>query len=238
MPCGGGEPASWSVAGSAPLIADFRAAMAGQPGRSYGAVYHPWLVMPDSPAVPPSGAMAGLYARLDREQGVWKAPTNVAPAGVTDLTVHYLEPEGAALNNPADGVAVNAIRSFPGIGLRVWGGRTLDGNSNDYRYIPVRRLLIFVEQSLKRGLTTSVFEPNGPATWTKARLQAETFLTALWRQGAFQGATSNKAFFVKCDRDTMSQDDIDQGRLIMQVGVAPVRPAEFVTVNIAKLLGG
>ena len=236
---GGDDPASRSVAGSAPLIADFRAAIVEQPGRRYGAAYYPWLVAPDGTATPPSAAIAGIYARTDREQGVWKAPANVGPAGAADVTVRYRESDQAALNAPADGVAINAIRFFNELGVRVWGARTLDGNSNDWRYVPVRRLLIFIEQSLRQGLAPLVFELNEPPAWLKARQSAETFMTALWRQGAFQGATPNEAFFVACGLGiTMTQDDIDNGRLIIQIGVATVRPAEFVVVNIALLLGG
>ena len=236
---GGDEPASRSVAGSAPLIADFRSAVADQPGRRYGAAYYPWLVAPDGTAMPPSAAIAGLYARTDREQGVWKAPANVGPAGASDVTVRYRVEDQAALNTPADGVAINAIRFFNELGVRVWGARTLDGNSNDWRYVPVRRLLIFIEQSVKQGLMALIFQPNEAPTWLEARRLVEVFLTALWRQGALQGATPDKAFYVACGLGTtMTQDDIDNGRLIVEIGVATVRPAEFIVLSLALLLGG
>ena len=236
---GGEDPASHSVAGSAPLIADFRAAVADQPGRGYGMAWHPWLAGPDNEVTPPSAAIAGLYARTDREQGVWKTPTNIGPAGATDVTIRYRESDQAELNRPADGVAINALRYFNELGVRVWGARTLDGNSNDWRYVPVRRLLIFIQQSVQQGLLPLLFQPNAPPTWLEARRLVENFLTGLWQQGALQGVTTDKAFYVRCGLGTtMGQHDIDEGRLIVEIGVATVRPAEFIILVLALMLGG
>jgi phage tail sheath protein FI len=236
---GGDDPASHSVAGSAPLIADFREAVVDQPGRSYGMAWHPWLVGADGAVTPPSAAIAGIYARTDREQGVWRTPTNIGPATASDVTFRYREPDLDELNRPDDGVAINALRYFNELGVRVWGARTLDGNSNSWRYVPVRRLLIYIQQSVQRGLLELLFEPNAPPTWLEARRLVENFLTALWREGALQGVTTDKAFYVRCGLGTtMGQHDIDEGRLIVEIGVATVRPAEFIVLMLALMLGG
>ena len=236
---GGGDPATWSVAGSAPLIGDFRAAVAGQPGLRAAVAYHPWLVGPDRAVTPPSAAMAGLFARIDREQGIMTAPTNIAPVGAAEATFNYREFEIADLVRPESGLSINPIRTLHGIGLRVWGARTLDGNSNDYRYIPVARTLIWLRQSLTLGLAPLVPEPNTVQTWLAARRLAEDFLTLVWRSGLLQGDRPDHAFYVACGLGiTMTQDDIDNGRLIVEIGMAPVRPAEFIVIRIAQLQQG
>ncbi|MEO3428024.1 phage tail sheath C-terminal domain-containing protein [Pelagibius sp. CAU 1746] len=184
--------------------------------------------------VPPSGAVAGLYARTDATRGVWKAPAgNDALAGVSGPAVTVSDGFQEALNvDPAGGKSVNAIRKFAGRGTLVWGARTLAGNDNEYRYVNVRRLFIFLEQSIHAGTQWAVFEPNEPATWAGLKASIENFLHALWRQGAFQGAKPEEAFTVAVGLGaTMTQDDIDKGRLIVLVGVAPLRPAEFVILR-------
>lgn len=224
---GGDAPAGWSAAGSAPLVADFRAAVAEAPGRGYAAAWHPWLVAPDGSVQPPAAAIAGLYARTDREEGVWKAPANAGLAGASDVAFRYRQQELAALAPPAGAVAVNAIRFFNELGLRVWGNRTLEGDGSD-RYVPVRRTLIWLRQSLRQIVMPLLFQPRTPATMIEGRRLAEEFMTGLWRRGAFQGATSGDAFYVRIDDTGMTQDDLDNGGLLIEVGVALLRPAEFI----------
>jgi phage tail sheath protein FI len=177
--------------------------------------------------VPPCGHIAGLYAKTDTERGVWKAPANEVLVGVTGLSQELNEADSETLN--ASGIDV--IRRFAGHGIRVWGARTTSPNS-EWKYVNVRRLLIYVEQSIERGLQWVVFEPNDAALWMAVRTSIENFLVGFWRAGGLQGAKPEEAFFVKCDRDTMTQDDLDNGRLICVIGVAPVKPAEFVIIRI------
>ena len=207
------------------LPADFLAAMAplAAEARSFGAVYHPWLKA-GAEAVPPSAAVAGIYARTDTQRAVWKAPANERVLGIDDLS-------GAGEDAP-DGPAVNAIRKFPGKGILVWGARTLADASAEWKYVNVRRTLIFVEHSIEAGLQWAAFEPNDERTWSLVRSAVENFLIALWKDGALQGIKPQEAFFVQCDRTTMTQDDIDNGRLILLIGMALVKPAEFVILRI------
>ncbi|WP_193366971.1 phage tail sheath family protein [Pelagibius marinus] len=184
--------------------------------------------------LPPSGAVAGLYVRTDATRGVWKAPAGAdALAGVGGPAVAVGDSFQDALNvDPAGGKSVNAIRKAAGRGTLVWGARTLAGNDNEYRYVNVRRFFIFLEQSIDRGTQWAVFEPNGPATWARVKVAIETFLYGLWRQGAFQGAKPEEAFTVAVGLgETMTRDDVLKGRLVVQVGVAPLRPAEFVILR-------
>jgi phage tail sheath protein FI len=207
----------------------------------YAALYHPWLVIPEpyplNPAlpadypVPPSGHMVGIYARTDIERGVHKAPANEVVRGVTGLQ-RLLNKEQHDILNPYP-VNINVIRDFRANnrGIRVYGGRVITSDS-DWKYVNVRRLLIFIEASIDRGLQWVVFEPNAEPLWARVRRSVSNFLTQVWRNGALEGTRVEEAFFVKCDRTTMTQTDIDQGRLICLVGVAPVKPAEFVIVRI------
>jgi len=207
----------------------------------YAALYHPWLtvphpyppsagVVPDYP-IPPSGHMVGIYARTDIERGVHKAPANEVVRGVTGLQ-RILNKEQHDILNPYP-VNINVIRDFRpnNRGIRVYGGRCITSDS-DWKYVNVRRLMIFIEASVDRGLQWVVFEPNAEPLWARVRRSVANFLTTLWRNGALEGTKPEEAFFVKCDRTTMTQTDIDQGRLICLVGVAPVKPAEFVIVRI------
>jgi len=207
----------------------------------YAALYHPWLLIPDPYPVsagtvpdypiPPSGHMLGIYARTDIERGVHKAPANEVVRGVTGLQ-RLLNKEQHDILNPYP-VNINVIRDFRpnNRGIRIYGGRVITSDS-DWKYVNVRRLLIFIEASVDRGLQWVVFEPNAEPLWARVRRSITNFLTLVWRNGALEGTKTEEAFFVKCDRTTMTQTDIDQGRLIVLVGVAPVKPAEFVIVRI------
>lgn len=201
---------------------------------TYAAIYHPWLEMLDAGAkrsalFPPSGAMAGIYARCDNERGVHKAPANEVVRGCTGLSCNYNTGEQDILNP----IGVNLIRGFPGRGIRVWGARTISSNGL-WKYLNVRRLFIYVEESIKANTDWVVFEPNSEALWARVTRTISTFLATCWRDGALAGATPDEAFFVECGPTTMTQDDIDNGRLICQIGIAPVKPAEFVIFRITQ----
>lgn len=185
--------------------------------------------------LPPSGAIAGIYSMIDNTRGVFKAPANVSLNAVIQPFVNINDAAQEFLNVPPDGKAVNAIRSFPGKGVLVWGARTLDGNNNEYRYVSVRRTVIFVEQSIKYGIQAYVFEPNTHTTWTIIRALIENFLTSFWQQGGLMGATSKDAFFVQIGLgSTMTQQDVLDGILRVSVGVATVRPAEFLIIHFQQ----
>jgi len=210
----------------------------------YAALYYPWLTVPDPMPdnlaligdfyLPPSGHMIGVYARTDDERGVHKAPANEVVRGITGLSRRLNKGEQDILN-PSP-VNINVIRDFrpDGRSIRVWGARCITSES-DYKYVPVRRLLIFLEQSIDRGLQWVVFEPNAEPLWARVRESVENFLTDVWRSGALEGSKPAEGFFVKCDRTTMTQTDINNGRLICVIGVAPVKPAEFVIIRIGLM---
>jgi phage tail sheath protein FI len=185
--------------------------------------------------LPPSPAIAGIYAKVDGERGVWKAPANVSLSSVSDLAEVVTDEEQESMNIDAGtGKSINAIRSFSGKGILVWGARTLDGNSNEWRYISVRRFFIMVEESVKKATAPFVFEPNDANTWIRIRAMIENYLTLLWRQGALAGAKPEHAFFVKVGLgQTMSAIDILEGRLIVEIGMAAVRPAEFIILRFS-----
>ena len=197
----------------------------------YAALYYPWLVTVDPSTsqnvhVPPSGHMAGIYADTDVNRGVHKAPANVVIRGINlvgGLAADITKREQDVLNP----VGINALRFFPGLGERVWGARTLSSDTN-WKYINVRRLFIYVENSVFNGTQWVVFEPNNEQLWALVRQSISAFLTTVWQTGALAGTTQDQAFFVQCDRTTMTQDDLDNGRLICIIGLAPVYPAEFV----------
>jgi hypothetical protein len=179
---------------------------------------------------PCAPAVAGIYARMDRIRGVWKAPAG------GDATLH--RPLSRQLTDAQAGELaqrrVNALREFPGTGAVVWGARTASADP-EWKYVPVRRLLLFLERSIERGLDWVVFEPNAEPTWAQVRLSVGTFLDSLWRQGAFAGSTPRESYFVQCDQTTMTRDDLDSGRLIVLIGVAPIKPAEFIIFRIQVL---
>ena len=186
----------------------------------------------------PSTAIAGVYAQVDNARGVWKAPANVALQQVTGPTIPLTDAEQENFNIDAvNGKSINAIRSFAARGTVVWGARTLDGNSNDWRYVSVRRLFIMVETSIKNAMQPFVFEPNTASTWTRAETQITSFLTDLWGQGAMTGSTTEEAFYVKVGLgETMTENDIQNGDMIIEVGIAPSRPAEFIVLRFSQKL--
>ena len=201
---------------------------------TYAAMYHPWLQMYDAGAkrsdyFPPSGAMAGIFARSDNERGVHKAPANEVVRGCTGLSCNYNTGEQDILNP----IGVNLIRAFPGRGIRVWGARTISSNGL-WKYLNVRRLFIYVEESIRANTNWVVFEPNSETLWGRVKRTIETFLATCWRDGALAGSSPDQAFYVECGPTTMTQDDIDNGRLICEIGIAPVKPAEFVIFRITQ----
>jgi phage tail sheath protein FI len=202
-------------------IAGVRGWRAGFDSRA-AALYWPWLQTADGTQLPPSGPVAGAMAQADLARGVWKAPANLALVGVTAVAAiskadqEVLNPEG-----------INAIRAFTGKGLLVWGARTLSSDP-DWKYIPVRRLAVMLEASIARGLSWLVFEPNGPILWARVRSAVEGLLLDLWRQGALLGDKPERAWFVRCDAATMTADDLVNGRLVAEIGHAPLRPGEFL----------
>lgn len=186
----------------------------------------------------PSGAMAGIYARVDRQRGVWKAPANVSVNRVREPGLPISSQDQEGLNVDANsGKSINAIRQFAGKGTLVWGSRTLAGNDNEWRYIPVRRLFIFIEESIEKATEFVVFEPNDAKTWLRVKSMIENFLVKLWRDGALAGATPEEAFFVKVGLgQTMTPLDILEGRMNIEVGLAAVRPAEFIILKFSHKL--
>ena len=185
--------------------------------------------------IPPSGAIAGLYVSTDNKVGVWQAPANAGLAGIKDLCVQINDSQQAGMNvDPLSGKSVNAIRFFKGKGILVWGSRTLDGGSTEWKYIPVRRLFSYVEQSVKLSTAWAVFEPNDANTWVKIKCQISNFLSNLWRAGALAGASADEAFFVEVGKDiTMTEADINDGYLRVRIGLAAVRPAEFIILEFS-----
>ncbi|WMW25094.1 phage tail sheath family protein [Methanolobus sediminis] len=204
----------------------------------YAAFYYPWInvvnpVTNNKKLVPPGGHIAGIYARSDVERGVHKAPANEVVRGVQEVQFALTKGEQDILNPRG----VNCIRVFPGRGIRLWGARTTSSDPM-WKYVNVRRLFLYIEESIEEGTQWAVFEPNNERLWARVKQTITQFLTTVWRDGALMGTTPNEAFFVKCDRTTMTQDDIDNGRLIVKIGIAPVKPAEFVIFRIAQWAGG
>jgi phage tail sheath protein FI len=185
--------------------------------------------------MPPCGAVAGVYAATDAARGVWKAPANVSVGDVIGPLVSLDDSRQGELNVDATGgKSINALRAFAGKGTLVWGARTLDGNSNEWRYVPVRRFFNMVEESVKKSTSWAVFEPNDANTWVKVRGMIENYLTDKWRDGALAGATTKDAFFVKCGLGvTMTAQDILEGRMNVEIGMAVVRPAEFIILKFS-----
>ena len=185
--------------------------------------------------ITPSGAMAGIYAATDNNKGVWQAPANMGLASIAGVTEIVSDKDQEGMNvDPDAGKSVNAIRFFTGKGILVWGARTLDGNSNEWRYISVRRLFNYVEESVQKSTNWAVFQPNDANTWVKIQCQIENFLNNLWRDGALAGSTPEKAYYVRVGLDvTMTADDINNGYLIVEIGIAAVRPAEFIVLKFS-----
>jgi phage tail sheath protein FI len=211
---------------------------------SYGAVYFPWVQAVDptgqSPTpilLPPSGYVTGIYARTDSQRGVWKAPagTQATLTGSVGLASVISDAQQDTLNP----LGANVIRFFPSAGVVIWGARTLATLSDpEYRYVPVRRLAIFLEQSIYQGIQWAVFEPNDDGLWSSLRLDIGAFMMNQFRAGAFQGATPSQAFMVKCDAETNPQSQIDAGVVTLLVAFAPVKPAEFVVLQISQQTAG
>ncbi len=229
--------------------ADTSDAPAGNPGGSglrarssdggYGAFYFPYITVRDSLSpnsmvnVAPSGHLAGIWARTDAGRGVHKAPANEIVRGALDVTYRLTRAEQGELNQ----AGVNCIRLFARDGIRVWGARTL-ASDQEWRYINVRRLFNMIKESIARSTRWIVFEPNDFTLWKSIRRDVAAFLTGLWRDGALMGRTPEEAFFVKCDEETNPQDVIDAGKVVTLIGIAPVKPAEFIIFRISQHRGG
>jgi len=201
---------------------------------SFAALYYPWIKVFDPASgqnilVPPSGHMAGIWARNDGSRGVHKAPANEVIGGALDVETQITRGEQDGLNP----VGINCIRSFPGRGIRVWGARTLSSNPS-WTYLNVRRLFNMIEKSIDNGTQWVVFEPNDMALWQKINRSATAFLTMVWRQGALFGATPGEAFYVKCDAETNPPEARDLGMVTTEIGIAPVKPAEFVIFRLSQ----
>jgi phage tail sheath protein FI len=214
------------------------------PKTNYGAVYYPWLQIADPlkngqlRSTAPSGTVAGLYARIDSTRGVWKAPagTEATLVGAQGMAYKLTDLENGTLNP----LGVNCLRIFPVFGAIAWGARTLQGAdqmASEYKYVPIRRLALYIEESLYRGSKWIVFEPNDEPLWAQIRLNFGAFMQTLFRQGAFQGSSPKDAYFVKCDNETTTQDDINRGVVNILVGFAPLKPAEFVIIKVQQMAG-
>ncbi len=219
-------------------IGDWRKNQAGYDSK-FGALYYPWIATPNplgangaSMLVPPSGYLAGIFARTDDQRGVHKAPANEVVMGSIGLEVNVTKGEQDGLNP----MGVNCIRAFPGRGIRVWGARTLSSDPS-WRYVNVRRLFNYVEASIENGTQWVVFEPNDQDLWARVRRDVSAFLRLVWRSGALFGATPEQAFYVKCDEELNPPEVRDVGQLIIEVGMAPVKPAEFVIFRISQWAG-
>jgi phage tail sheath protein FI len=233
------DMSSSTAAGKDESTAEKGGKRARQSDRGYGAYYFPWLrardvVTNSIVSIAPSGHIAGIYARTDTERGVHKAPANVVIRGALGVTRVVSQAEQGQVYE----FGVNCIRWFTREGALVWGARTLAQSASNWRYLNVRRLFTMVEESISRNTRWIVFEPNDRPLWKSIQRDVGAFLTLLWRQGALQGASAREAFFVKCDEETNTQEDIDQGRVIILIGMAPVKPAEFVIFRIGQSQAG
>jgi phage tail sheath protein FI len=239
-------PAAWQSAND--IVKDNAAALtelnlSGDRARN-AALFFPRVIEPDPQregqldTFVPSGALAGLFARTDTNRGVWKAPAGIdaSLSGVQGLSVNLTNEENGLLNQ----LGVNCLRVFPIVGRVSWGARTMRGAdllADEYKYIPVRRTALYIEESLYRGLQWAVFEPNDEPLWAQIRLNVGAFMHNMFRQGAFQGSSPRDAYFVKCDKDTTTQNDINLGIVNVVVGFAPLKPAEFVIVQLQQMAG-
>ena len=204
----------------------------------FAALYYPWIEVQDPLTnqpimIPPSGHVAGLWCRVDGTRGVHKAPANEVAMGANGLAFQVTHAEQGGLNK----VGINCIRAFPGRGIRVWGARTMSSDP-EWRYINVRRLFNFVSESIMEGTQWSVFEPNDEKLWIQLRIAASNFLTRVWSDGALFGSTPAQAFYVKCDSETNPPEVIEAGQVICEIGIAPVKPAEFVIFRLSQFSGG
>jgi uncharacterized protein len=218
-------------------VGEWRMQKAGYDSK-YAALYYPWFSVLDpltgtNRSVPPSGHIAGVWARNDDTRGVHKAPANEVLRGATKPDIQLTKGEHDLLNP----MGVNCIRVFPGRGIRVWGARTLSSDA-EWRYLNVRRLFNYLEESIMAGTQWVVFEPNDDALWARIRRTISAFLVNEWRKGALFGLTPDEAYYVKCDRETNPAEGIDAGQVVCEIGVAPVKPAEFVIFRLAQFSGG
>lgn len=218
-------------------ILEWRMNTAGYDSK-FATLYYPWVEVMDPLSnqpmlVPPSGHVAGVWCRTDSARGVHKAPANEVILGVNGLGFQVTQAEQGGLNK----VGINCIRSFPGRGIRIWGARTLSSDP-EWRYINVRRLFNYIAESIMEGTQWSVFEPNDERLWMQLRIAASNFLTRTWREGALFGSTPEQAFFVKCDNETNPPEVIEAGQVICEIGIAPVKPAEFVVFRLSQYSAG
>jgi len=202
------------------------------------ALYYPWIEVMNPLTkrpmmIPPSGHVAGVWCRVDDTRGVHKAPANEVILGANGIGFQVTHAEQGGLNK----VGINCIRAFPGRGIRIWGARTLSSDP-EWRYINVRRLFNYVSESIMEGTQWSVFEPNDQRLWTALKISAGHFLTRVWRSGALFGASPGQAFYVKCDAETNPPDVVEAGQVICEIGIAPVKPAEFVIFRLSQFTGG
>jgi phage tail sheath protein FI len=212
------------------------------PNGANAAFFFPWLKAPDpldanqSHAYPPSGSVAGVIVRIDESRGFWKAPAGISAriTGATDVAIQLTDFQGGSLN----GTGISCIRKLPNVGVVIWGARTLAGADtmgSIWKYLPVRRLALYLEESLYRATNWVVFEPNDELLWSAIRMNVGAFMHTLFSQGAFQGVTPHDAYYIKCDSETTSQNDIENGIVNIVVGFAPLRPAEFVIIRIQQI---
>jgi phage tail sheath protein FI len=218
-------------------VLEWRNNIAGYDSKT-AALYYPWIEVTDPLTkrpmmMPPSGHLAGLWSRVDSTRGVHKAPANEPLLGVNGLDFLVTQGEQGELNR----VGINCIRAFPGRGIRVWGARTLSSDP-EWRYINVRRLFNFISESIMSGTQWSVFEPNDPALWSKLTINIWSFLNRVYRSGALFGANASEAFYVKCDAETNPPEVIEAGQVVCEIGISPVKPAEFVVFRLSQFTGG
>jgi uncharacterized protein len=218
-------------------ILDWRMNTAGYDSK-FATLYYPWIEVMDplskrAMLVPPSGHLAGIWARTDATRGVHKAPANEVVMGANGLSFQITGEEQGGLNT----VGINCIRAFPGRGIRVWGARTLSSDP-EWRYLNVRRLFNFISESIMQGTQWAVFEPNDERLWTSLQVSASNFLTRVWRDGALFGTNPTEAFYVKCDAETNPPDMVEAGQVTVEIGIAPVKPAEFVVFRLSQFAGG
>jgi len=243
QPSGGERPDAESspprTGGGAPQAPRGPAAAAPRPS-DFATVYHPWVLVTDlntgdAVLAPPSGHMAGIWARTDASRGVHKAPANTPMRGINGLRTRVSPAEQGELNE----AGVNVIRMIEGLGIRPWGARTLARSTKpEMRYLNVRRLFCMVEESIAKGTSWIVFEPNDRELWSMMVRDLKAFLTGLWRDGALMGRTPDEAFIVKCDDETNPPDSVDRGLVVAMIWLAPVKPAEFVVFKVSQFSGG
>jgi hypothetical protein len=218
-------------------VLDWRMNVAGYDSKM-AALYWPWIEVMDPLTkrpmmIPPSGHVAGVWSRVDSTRGVHKAPANEVILGANGLAFQITHAEQGALNQSG----INCIRAFPGRGIRIWGARTLSSDP-EWRYINVRRLFNYISESIMSGTQWSVFEPNDQTLWRSLTIAISNFLSRTWRSGALFGTTTGEAFFVKCDAETNPPEVIEAGQVVCEIGVAPVKPAEFVIFRLSQFTGG